>query len=157
MVNNFISALSIGVLVFGGIIGIIILLALINAAGECLEYTMGPWGRIFVCFAIIVAIIFIMISMVRVRSKEETYITNIVVTKIGDQYNVTDSDTGEPIQYTFVRYVSNEKLKEPRIKEIRALNDFDKVILSGSVLEIPVEEEYITGEDRGITSESVSQ
>ena len=157
MANNFISALSIGVLVFGGIIGIIILFALINAAGEFLEYTTGPWGGIFVCFAVIVAIIFIMISVVKVHSKEETYITNITVTKIGDQYNVTDNETGEPIQYTSVRYVSNEKLKEPRIKEVRALNIFNKVILSGSVLEIPIEEERITGTDSKITSESALQ
>jgi len=153
MANNFISALSIG----GIIIGIIILFALINVVGEFMEDIIGPWGKLFVCFAVIVAIIFIMISMGRIRSKEETYITNITVTKIGDQYNVTDSETGEPIQYTSVRYVSNEELKEPRIKKIRALNYFNKVILSGSILEIPVEEEYITGTDRKITSESVLQ
>ena len=47
MANNFISALSIG----GIIIGIIILFALINVVGEFMEDIIGPWGKLFVCFA----------------------------------------------------------------------------------------------------------
>ena len=154
MASNFITAVSGGVILFGGLFALILFFALIHGAVTFMQDTVGPWGGVLVCFIVVVMSIFVLLNMCDVRSREESYITNITVTKIGDQYSVTDNETGEPIEYTSVRYISNERLKEPRIKEIKALNNSDKVVASVFVLEIPVEEERITGADEPPTNET---